>query len=166
MDSDALYAIFSALPQERIEALYYAIREQQWNMMDMEQREDFLQQHLPEEEFQDHYDLLTDFRFSGYRILGDLVCDCMDAYRLEKQQKLHSEQDSAATTAMLEAYLHRSGDYKEVVQKECRRQLEKILKPGEAVKYVVALKDTMFLWDILFDKILDHVKKEGKADAE
>lgn len=135
-------------------------------MMSMEQREGFLQQYLPEEEFRDHYDLLTDFCFSGYRILGDLVCDCMDAYRLEKQQKLHSEQDSAAMAAMLDAYIHRSGDYKEAVQKECRKQLEKILKPSEAVKYVVAMKDTTFLWDILYDRIIDHVKKGGKANAE
>ena len=166
VDPETLYAIFSALPQERIEALYYAILEQQWHLMPMEQREGFLQQYLPEEEFQGYYDLLSDFRASGYRILGDLICDCMEAFRLEKQQKLHSEQDSAAMTAMLEAYLHRSGDYKEAVQKECRRQLEKILKPGEAVKYAVALKETAFLWDILFDKILDHVKKGGTSDAE
>ena len=166
VDPETLYAIFSALPQERIEALYYAIREQQWHLMPMEQWEGFLQQYLPEEEFQGYYDLLSDFRASGYRILGDLICDCMEAFRLEKQQKLHSEQDSAAMTAMLEAYLHRSGDYKEAVQKECRRQLEKILKPGEAVKYAVALKETAFLWDILFDKILDYVKKGGTSDAE
>lgn len=166
VDSETLYAIFSALPQERVEETYRAIREQQWHLMDTEQRESFLQQYLPEEEFKDYYDLLTDFRSSGYRILGDLICDCMDAYHLEKQQKLHSEQDSPAITAMLDAYLHRSGDYKEAVQKECRKQLEKILKPGEAVKYAVALKDTAFLWDILYDKILEQVRKGGKTDAQ
>lgn len=166
VDPETLYAIFSALPQERIEALYHAIREQQWHMMGTAQREAFLYTYLPEEEFHDYFDLLTDFRSSGYRILGDLVCDCMDAYRLEKQQKLHSTQDSAAMTAMLDAYLHRYGDYKEAVQKECRRQLEKILKPSEAVKYGVALKDSAFLWDILYDKILDHVKKGGSTNAE
>jgi hypothetical protein len=69
-------------------------------------------------------------------------------------------------TAMLDAYLHRSGDYKEAVQKECRRQLEKVVKPSEAVKYAVALKDTAFLWDILYDKILEQVRKGGKADAQ
>ena len=166
VDSETLYAIFSALPQERVEEIYRAIREQQWHLMLMEQREAFLQQHLPEEEFKDYYDLLTDFRSSGYRILGDLICDCIDAYHLEKQQKLHSEQDSPAMTAMLDAYLHRSGDYKDAVQKECRRQLEKIVKPGGAVKYAVALKDTAFLWDILYDKILEQVRKGGKADAQ
>ena len=165
-DSETMYAIFSALPQERVEELYYAIRERQWNLMAMEQREAFLEAYLPEEEFRDYYDLLTDFRSSGYRILGDLVCDCMDAFRLERQQKLHSEQDSPAMTAMLDAYLHRSGDYKEAVQKEARRQLEKILKPSEAVKYAVALKETTFLWNVLYDKIIDHVKKGEKADAE
>ena len=165
-DSEALYAIFSALPQERIEELYHAIREQNWHLMTAEQREVFLEAYLPEEEFRDCYDLLTDFRSSGYRILGDLVCDYMDAFRLERQQKLHSDQDSPAMTAMLDAYLHHSGDYKEAVQKEARRQLEMILKPSEAVKYAVALKETAFLWDVLYDKILDHVKKGGDADAE
>ena len=29
-------------------------------------------------EFEDIYDLLTDFRFGGYRILGDIVCDMED----------------------------------------------------------------------------------------
>ena len=37
-------------------------------------REAFLRQYLPED-FAEHFDLLTDFRCSGYRILGDLVCD-------------------------------------------------------------------------------------------
>lgn len=166
VDPEALYAIFSALPQERIEALYPAIRAQQWHLMSMKEREAFLQQYLPEEEFQNHYDLLTDFRSSGYRILGDLVCDCMNAYRLEKRQQLYSVQDSAAMTAMLEAYLHRSGDYKEAVRNECRKQLERIVNPSEAVKYAVALKDSTFLWNILYDKIIDHVKKGGDADAE
>ena len=147
-DSDTLYAIFSALPQERVETLYHAIREQQWHLMAMYQREAFLEAYLPEEEFRDYHDLLADFRSSGYRILGDLVCDCMDAFRLERQQTLHSEQDTATMTAMLDAYLHYSGDYKEAVRKEARRQLEKILKPSEAVKYAVALKETTFLWDI------------------
>ena len=32
--------------------------------------------HLPE--FEDIYDLLTDFRFGGYLILGDIVCDMAD----------------------------------------------------------------------------------------
>ena len=165
-DTEALYALFSALSLEQVTALYNAIREQRWHLMPEENREVFLQQHLPEE-FVDYYDLLTDFRCSGYRILGDLVCDCMDAYRLEEQKKLHSDADSPAMTAMLDAYQACGSDFKTAVAKECRKQLEAILRPSEAVKYAVAIKDKDFLWDILYDKIYDHVKRtEVNRDAE
>ena len=51
--------------------------------------------------------------------------------------------------------------------RECRKQLEAIVKPGEAVKYAVDIKDEDFLWDILYDKIYDHVKRmEVSRDAE
>ena len=167
-DTDVLYALFSALSQEQVTELYRAIRENNWHLMPEENREAFLRQYLPEE-FGDYFDLLTDFRCSGYRILGDLVYDCMDAYRLEDQRKLHNEQDSPAMTAMLDAYLNRASgaDYKTAVAQECRTQLESIIKAGEAVKYAVAIKDKDFLWDVLYDKIYDHVKRmEVSRDAE
>ncbi len=41
-----------------------------------EQRETFLREWLPEGA--DYYDLLTDFRHGGFRLLGDLVCDIDD----------------------------------------------------------------------------------------
>ncbi len=70
-------------------------------------------------------------------------------------------------TSMLDAYLISGTDFKTTVAQECRRQLETIVKPGEAVKYVVAIKDKDFLWDILYDKICDHVKRmEVSRDAE
>lgn len=167
-DTDTLYALFSALSQEQVTELYRAIRENNWHLMPEENREAFLRLYLPED-FSDYFDLLTDFRCSGYRILGDLVCDCMDAYRVEEQKKLHSEQDSPTMTAMLDAYLNKAGsvDYKSAVAQECRKQLETIVKAGDAVKYAVAIKDKYFLWDILYDKIYDHVKRmEVSRDAE
>ena len=96
-DADTLYALFSALSQEQVTELYRAIQDNYWHLMPEEDREAFLRQYLSED-FGDYFDLLTDFRCSGYRILGDLICDCMDAYRLEDRRKLHSEQDSAAMT--------------------------------------------------------------------
>lgn len=168
-DADFLYALFSGLSQDRIEELYTAIREGNWHLMHSDNRESFLQQYLPEDGFCQYYDLLTDFRASGYRILGDLVCDCMDSFQKEKQQRLHSELDSPAMIAMLDAYLNKSTslDYKAAVAKECRRQLEKIMDAGDAVPYIVALEDKDFLWDVLYDKIYEHIRKEeGKRNAE
>lgn len=72
-------------------------------------------------------------------------------------------------TAMLDAYLTKSFslDYQTVVAKECRRQLEKIVEASKAVPYVVALDDKDFQWDVLYDKIYEHVRrKEGERNAE
>ena len=72
-------------------------------------------------------------------------------------------------TAMLDAYLTKSTsvDYKTAVATACRQLLEAIIKPGEAVKYAVAIKDKDFLWDVLYDRIYEHVKKvEVSRDAE
>lgn len=157
-DTDTLYALFSGLSPKQVQELYQAIRQEQWHLMPEERREPFLQKYLPEE-FEEYFDLLTDFRYSGYRILGDLICDCMDAFNAEKQRSLHREMDSPAMTAMLEAYLQQTTDYKTVVAKACRKLLEGIVKPSEAVKYAVAIQDKSFLWDVLYDKIIDHIKR-------
>lgn len=77
-DPDELYALFGSLPPEKVSALLYAMREQAWHLMDEDARERFLREWLTEPEFEDIYDLLTDFRFGGYRILGDIVCDMED----------------------------------------------------------------------------------------
>lgn len=165
-DTDTLYTLFSSLSLEQVTELYRAIRENNWHLMPEENREAFLRRYLTED-FSEYFDLLTDFRCSGYRILGDLICDCMDAYRLEDQRKLHSEQDSPAMTAMLDAYRTCAVDYKTAVAEACRKQLETIVKASEAVKYAVAVNDKDFLWDVLYDKIYDHVKRmEVNRDAE
>lgn len=77
-DSDELYALFQQMEPERIALLRQAVREQCWHFMDETNREAFLLEQLPETEFAAYYDLLSDFRFGGFRVLGDLVCDIDD----------------------------------------------------------------------------------------
>ncbi len=72
-DPDELYALFGSLPPEKVPALLHAIREQAWHLMDEDARERFLREWLPEPKFEDVYDLLTDFHFGGYRLLGATV---------------------------------------------------------------------------------------------
>ena len=72
-------------------------------------------------------------------------------------------------TAMLNAYRNRasSADFETVVARECRKQLEKMMEPRQAVQYAVALEQHDFLWDVLFDVLLPYVKKrEAIRDAE
>ena len=104
-DADELYALFRQLAPERLTALRQAIREEQWQLMDMTDREAFLLKYLPESELMDWYDLLTDFRSGGYRILGDLVCDIDDENTQQERKRLIRETDSEEFTAMMTAYI-------------------------------------------------------------
>ena len=167
-DIDSIYAAFSSLTYEEADVLYQALGTENWQFLPPEKREAFLQRYLPRSEFAQYYDLLCDFRNGGYRILGHLAGDCCAAYLEKKRKELHDPLDSPAMTAMLNAYKNKASgaDYETVVALECRTQLEKMMEPGEAVKYTVALNLHDFLWDVLYDVILPHVRKqEVKSNA-
>ena len=167
-DIDRLYAAFSSLTYEEADALYQALETEKWQFLPPEEREAFLQKYLPGSDFVEHYDLLCDFRNGGYRILGHLVEDCIASYKEKARKELHDPKDSPAMTAMMNAYKNKasSADYEMVVALECREQLEKMMEPGQAVKYAVALELLDFLWDVLYDVMLPHVKKqEVKGNA-
>ena len=165
-DADELYALFRQLPPERLTNLRQAIQDEKWQLMDMTDREAFLLKYLPEPELMDWYDFLTDFRSGGYRILGDLVCDIDDENTQQERKRLIRETDSEDFTAMMTAYIEKSfsDDYKKAVSKQCRKQLERIIKPAAAVPYVVALGKRNLLWDLLIDQIEKHVLEVRHAE--
>ena len=156
-DPDELYALFGSLPPEKVSALLYAMREHAWHLMDEDARERFLREWLPE--FEDIYDLLTDFRFGGYRILGDIVCD-MEAENIGREKKqLVRESDSKAFTAMMRAFADKSASrsYRDAVTAKCRELLTTIVRPTLAVRYVVALGRRDLLWELLPEYIEKNV---------
>jgi len=168
VDSDELYALFQNLPPERISALRQAMQDQSWHFMDEQAREAFLLTQLPEAEFIDYYDLLTDFRFSGYRILGDLVCDIDDENTAHKRKRLSRESDSIAFTTMMRSYADRpfSRTYRETVAETCRKLLDMIVRSDIAVRYVVALGKRNLLWELLIDQVEQNVLSREVRHAE
>ena len=128
-------------------------------LMDRAARLDFLHEQLPE--FEELFPLLSDFRFSGYRILGDLICDVDDENRATERKHLHRPKDSPAFSEMMQAYIDKpqSQNYREAVSKVCRKRLDAIVKPHFAVFYVVALGKRNLLWDLLPDAIEENVKR-------
>ncbi|WP_294756487.1 hypothetical protein [uncultured Flavonifractor sp.] len=163
-DSDELYAFFQQLSPERIAALRKAIVDQQWHLMTEAQRETFLREWLPEGA--DYYDLLTDFRHGGFRILGDLVCDIDDLEAARERKQLRRPADSPDFQKMMEAYLSApfSGNERAVVSRVCRKLLNRIIRPSLAVPYVVALGKRNLLWDLLLDHIEEHVLEVDHAE--
>ena len=156
-DPDELYALFGNLPPERVSALRQAMWEQAWHLMDEDARERFLREWLPE--FEDIYDLLTDFRLGGYRILGDIVCDMEDENTNREKKQLFRESDSKAFTAMMKAFADKSASqsYRDAVTAKCRELLTAIVRPALAVRYVVALGRRGLLWELLPEYIEKNV---------
>ena len=156
-DPDELYALFGSLPPEKVSALRHAMRKQAWHLMDEDTRERFLREWLPE--FEDVYDLLTDFRFGGYRILGDIVCDMEEENTGRAKKQLFRESDSKAFTAMMRAFADKSASrsYRDAVTAKCRELLTAIVRPALAVRYVVALGRRDLLWDLLPEYIEKNV---------
>ena len=109
--------------------------------------------------YEDIYDLLTDFRFGGYRILGDVVCDMEDENTGREKKQLFRESDSEAFTAMMRAFADKSASrsYRDAVTARCRELLTAIVRPALAVRYVVALGRRDLLWDLLPEYIEKNV---------
>ena len=167
-DADELYALFQTLPAERISLLRLALREQAWHFTDTETRESFLLEYLPEQDFVEYYDLLSDFRHSGFRILGDLVCDIDDENADSTRKDLIRKNDSDAFKIMMDAYINKpaSQGYREAVSTCCRFILDQIVKPSQAVAYVVALGERALIWDLLVDQIEKSVLRREDRHAE
>ena len=158
-DVDELYATFSALEPQRVADLRRELAERSWHLMSREDRYDFLSELLPE--FEEWYDLLTDFRVGGYRVLGDLICDIDDENTATERKRLHREADSPAFTAMMDAYENKpySQSYREAVAEVCRKMLTKLVKPKLAVRYVVALGKRNLLWALLPEQIEKEARR-------
>ena len=152
-------ADFMLTHPEKVSALRQAMREQAWHFMDEDARECFLREWLTEPEFEDVYDLLTDFRFGGYRILGDIVCDMEDENTGREKKQLFRESDLEAFTAMMRAFADKSASrsYRDAVTAKCRELLTAIVRPALAVRYVVALGRRDLLWELLPEYIEKNV---------
>lgn len=158
-DVDELYAAFSALEPQRVTDLRRELTERNWHLMCREDRLDFLTELLPE--YEEWFDLLTDFRAGGYRVLGDLICDVDDENTATERKRLHRETDSPAFTAMMDGYENKpySQSYRETVAEVCRKLLTKIVKSRLAVRYVVALGRRNLLWDLLPEQIEKEARR-------
>ncbi len=168
-DVDELYAAFSEIDVEQIKIIRMALVDESWHLMDSAEREIFIRDYLPEDINNIYGDLLCDFRFGGYRILGDLICDIDDANTNAERRILVRDTDSPQRKAMIEAYLSRrpKESYRDAVAKGCREYLDTRIKPSLAVKYAIALNKKSFVWDVLLDKVLENVLpyKEDKTNA-
>ena len=163
-DADELYAQLGELSPERVVEVLEALRQEGWQLLDGEARERFLLDWLPE--FEELFDLLTDFRSGGYRVLWDILLDIDQENTAQDRKRLNRDGDSPAFAAMMEAYQKKaaSQSYRDAVSEKCRELIEQIVKPAIAVRYVVALGKRGLLWELLPDAVLPNVLEVRHAE--
>lgn len=158
-DPDVLYAAVSELHPERVSALRQALTEQQWHLMDLEERLAFLSAQVPE--LEQWFELLSDFRSGGFRILGDLVCDTDDRNRESRQKQLVRPSDPPLFREMIQTYADEpfAKDYKQPPTELCRQKLRLLVRPRLAVQYLTALDRRDLLWTLVPEEALREVKR-------
>ena len=163
-DTDELYAQLGILPPERLEEIWAALDNTKWQFLTEEQRMHFLLTWLPE--FEQLFDLFSDFRSGGYRVLSDLLCDILQENEQRKQRQLHRSDDSPVFDNLMEAYLDKrnSQHYREAVSIRCRELLNEIVRPQVAVRYLEALGKRNLLWDLLLDTLEPNVLEVRHAE--
>lgn len=163
-DADELYAQFSELSPGRVAEVLESLRRERWQFLDTDARERFLLEWLPE--FDELFDLLTDFRSGGYRVLWDILLDIGDENTAQDRKRLNRDGDSSAFAAMMEAYQKKtvSQSYRDAVSEKCRELLDMIVKPVTAVRCVVALGKRGLLWELLPDAVLPNVLEVRHAE--
>ena len=146
---------------DTIHTIRKALKEEKWHLMPEQKRYVFLNEYLPSDTFAEYYDLFADFRFGGYRILGDIICDIDDELSSTDHSRLYFETDSENMTTLINAYINKSIEktYREALAECCHKLIKRIVSPTEAVKYVVALNKREFLWDVLTPEVDKWVLK-------
>ena len=91
--------------------------------------------------------------------MSDLICDIDDENAARDRKQLVRDSDSPTFVSLMGAYQNKSGaqTYREAVSAKCRELLDRIVKPVNAVRYVVALDKRGLLWDLLPDAVPPNV---------
>lgn len=168
--AEELYSLFNDFNAARIAEWRAVLTDERWHLMTPPERESFLKWFLPHDTPERYHELFADFRFGGYRVLGDVLCDLDDMYTAEqaKQHGLHRQSDSEQLRGMLRSYMlePKFGDYKAAIVKYCRIGINFSVGADTALKCAVALGKRAFAFDVLLDRIepnaikrrLDYVK--------
>jgi len=169
---EELYAAFDDMSPSAIRKARNYLSENTWQFTPPDERENVIYSLFLNAKIYSYVDLFCDFSESGYRILGDIICDIDDMYRAIgiKKNLLHQKGDSIQMKTMLAGISH-AGDYKAQIIRNCINVIrpfdrKKIpLNYADVVKCAVALGKRQFALEVLpttvYELALDstHIKK-------
>ena len=176
---DELYAAFDDVTPSDIRKARTYLTENMWQFTPPDEREKVIYSLFTAVKIYSYADLFCDFSESGYRILGDIICDIDDMYRAMglKKNLLHPKGDSMQMKLML-AGISQTGDYKAQIIRNCINVIRPFdrkktaLDYAEVVKCAVALGKRQFALEVLPTTVLElaldrsHVYKSKEEKPE
>lgn len=158
-----LYSAFETVPAHLIRIARQKLTDHQWQFTKPSEREAVFADISAHSSAYGYADLFCDFRCSGYRLLGDIICDFDDLYRTVGIQKhiFAQKNDSADMIKMLSG-VQNAPDYKEQIIKNCISVMQPPTAKEhfdfeEAVKCAIALGKRQFVLEVLPATVLSLV---------
>ena len=116
----------------------------------------------------DYRKLFCDFRHSGYRILGDIICDLDDMYRAKGIADHIKHQDDGKDLNALLSNTNQTGDYRKTVVSNCINLMTSHIKGAEkfdlsdlneVLKCAVALDERQFALEVMPMTVLENCRE-------
>ena len=113
----------------------------------------------------DYRELFCDFRHSGYRILGDIICDLDDMYRAKEIADHIKRQDDGKDLNALLSHSNQTGDYRKTVVSNCINLMTSHIKGAEkfdlneVLKCAVALGERQFALEFMPVTVLENCRE-------
>ena len=110
-------------------------------------------------------ELFCDFRHSGYRILGDIICDLDDMYRAKEIADHVKHQDDGKDLNALLSHTNQTGDYRKTVVSNCINLMTSHIKGAEkfdlneVLKCAVALGERQFALEVMPVTVLENCRR-------
>ena len=158
---DELYAAFDRASADKIRRSRLLLSERQWHLTPPEERENVLAEILPGMYGYEYAELFCDFRCSGYRVLGDIICDMDDLHRSRQIQKnLFAQKGDSKDLVFMLGGIAKFRDYKEEIARRCVMTLQPPTARNrfdfeEAAKCAIALGKRQFALEVLPASVLE-----------
>jgi len=113
----------------------------------------------------DYRELFCDFRHSGYRILGDIICDLDDMYRAKGIADHVKHQNDGKDLNILLSNTNQTGDYRKTVVSNCINLMTSHIKGAEnfdlneVLKCAFALGERQFALEVIPMTVLENCRR-------
>ena len=162
---DELYNAFDNIPPYGIRQARLKLSETAWYLTPLSDRLVATYEIITGMIDYDYRELFCDFRHSGYRILGDIICDLDDMYRAKEIADHIKRQDDDKDLKALLSNTNQTGDYRKTVVSNCINLMTSHIKGAEnldlneVLKCAVALGERQFALEVMPSVVQDNCRR-------